>query len=310
MRRLIILLLLLSLTLACLPATSATPTSSTKSPAPTSVSLQVLGAHHATFELHFEGDYDWTYHLDSRTDGNAMAYDLHIEGVKASQNPGDVRIVVEDDIAKMRGPGTDDACVQFPSDLDLGLSLLTPDDLIPLQGDGDSLRSAGVEIIVGREATHYTLRLPSLGSWRDVEIDIWEDVATGATLRYDLRAAGTDPLFDAGEGVLSGQFMVNEIEQQTIEPIPGCETDLPLPPDAMRLVKMPGLVSFESASTSDEIVAFYQAKLAEAGWVPTTEPETGIDAILLSYQRGEQTLDINIETHGAGVHVELLLSEE
>jgi hypothetical protein len=307
MRRLIVLLLLLPLTFACLPAASST---STEPPAPTRVSLQALGTCHSTFEAHFKGAYTWTYHLESRTDGSAMAYDLHIEGVKASQNPGDVRIVIEGDIARMRGPGTDDACMQFPSDLDLGLSLLTPDDLIPLPGAEGSLRSAGVEVIVGREATHYTLRQPSLGSWRDVEVDIWEDVATGAVLRQDLRAAGVDPLFDAGEGMLTGKFVVDDIGPQTIEPVTGCEIDLPLPPDATRLVKMPGLVAFESTSTPEETVAFYQAALAEAGWVPTTEPESGTDAILLSYQRGEQTLDINIESHETGVHVELLLGEE
>jgi hypothetical protein len=310
MRRLIILLPMLLLTFACLPAASPASTSSIKLPPPTSISLQALGTYHAIFEVQFEGVYNWTYHLESRTDGSAMAYDLHIEGVKASQNPGDVRIVVEGDIAKMRGPGTDDACMQFPSDLDLGLSLLTPDDLIPLQGAEDSLRSTGIEIVAGREATHYTLRLSNLGGWRDVEVDIWEDVATGAVLRHDLRAAGTDPLFDAGEGVLSGQFVVNDIGPQTIEPILGCEIDLPLPPDATRVIKMPGLVAFESTTTPNEIVDFYHATLEETGWEAASEPETGVDAILLSYQRGEQTLDINIESHGAGVHVELLLSEE
>jgi hypothetical protein len=117
-------------------------------------------------------------------------------------------------------------------------------------------------------------------------------------------------LFDAGEGVLSGRFVVDDIGPQTIEPISGCETDLPLPPDATRLVKMPGLIAFESTATPDEIVAFYQAALAEAGWVPTAGPETGVDAILLSYRHGEQTLDINIESRETGVHVELLLGEE
>lgn len=310
MRRLIILLPMLLLTFACLPAASPTPKSSIKLPPPTSISLQALGTYHALFEVQFEGVYNWTYRLESRTDGSATAYDLHIEGVKASQNPGDVRIVVEGDIAKMRGPGTDDACMQFPSDLDLGLALLAPDDLISLQGAEDSLRATGVETVAGREATHYTLRLSSLGDWRDVEVDIWEDVATGTVLRHDLRAAGTDPLFDAGEGVLSSQFVVDDIGPQTIEPVPGCETDLPLLPDATRIVKMPGLVAFESTATPNEIVDFYQAALAEAGWESAAEPETGVDAILLSYRREGQTLDINIESHEAGTHVELLLGEE
>lgn len=316
MRHLLILLPLL-FALACLPTTTATfvshtpPAPSTEpTPAQSSPNSQTLDAYHATFEIRFEGTYTWIYHLESRTDGGATAYDLHIEGVEAPQNPGDVRVVLEGDVVRMRGPATDDTCVQFPSDLDLGRSFLSPDDLIPPQEVEAALRPVGIETIIGREATHYTLRQPSLADWQNVEIDIWKDTTSGTTLRYDLRAAGPDPLFDAGEGALSFQFAVSDIGPQTIEPIAGCEIDLPLPPGATRLVKMPGLVAFESTATSDEIVAFYQIALAEAGWEPLAEPETGVDAILLSYRRDGETMDINIEIRAAGVYVELLLSKE
>lgn len=316
MRHLLILLPLL-FALACLPTTTATSVphapaapSIKPTPAQPSPNPQTLDTYHATFEIHFEGAYTWTYQLESRTDGSATAYDLHIEGVEASQNPGDVRVVLEGDVVRMRGPATDDACVQFPSDLDLGRSFLSPDDLIPPQEVAAALRPVGTETIIGKEATHYTLRQPSLADWQNVEIDVWKDTTSGATLRYDLRAAGPDPLFDAGEGVLSFQFVVSDTGPQTIEPITGCEIDLPLPPDATRLVRMPGLVAFESATKSNEIVAFYQTALAEVGWEPLAEPETGVDAILLSYRRAGEVLDINIEIREAGVYVELLLSKE
>ncbi len=314
MRYLLIFLPLL-FALACLPTAAVTPISSTK-PAPTQLSpaLQMPDTYHATFEMRFEGTYTWVYHLESRVgsgaDGGATAYDLHIEGVEASQNPGDVRVVLEGDVVKMRGPATDDACVQFPSDLDLGQSFLTPDDLIPIQEVEAALHPVGTETIAERETTHYTLRQPNLAGWQNVEIDVWKDTASGATLRYDLHVQGMDPLFDAGEGTLSGQFVVNDIGPQTIEPITGCEIDLPLPPDATRLVRMPGLVAFESAATPDEIVAFYRTALAEAGWEPLAEPEHGVDAVLLSYRRDGETLDVNIENRETGVYVELLLNEE
>jgi hypothetical protein len=320
MRHLLILLPLL-FALACLPIVTATSVSHTPAtpsteptPAQPSPDSQTFDAYHATFEIHFQGTYTWIYHLEIRTDGSAgggaTAYDLHIEGVEGPQNPGDVRVVLEGDVVRMRGPATDDACIQLPSDLDLGRSFLSPDDLIPPQEIETALRPVGTETITGREATRYTLRQPSLADWQNVEIDIWKDTTSGATLRYDLRAAGPDPLFDAGEGVLSFQFVVSDIGPQTIEPITGCEISLPLPPDATRLVRMPGLVACESAATPEEVIAFYQTALAEAGWEPLTEPETGVDAILLSYHRDGKTLDINIEIREAGVYVELLLSEE
>jgi hypothetical protein len=117
---------------------------------------------------------------------------------------------------------------------------------------------------------------------------------------------GSDPLFGAGEGVLSGQFLVNDVGPQTIEPITGCEIDLPLPPDATRLVSLPGLIAFESTTTPTETINFYQAALAEAEWESLADPQIGTDAILLSYRRGEQMLEINIEASDEGLHVELL----
>jgi hypothetical protein len=237
-----------------------------------------------------------------------MAYDLHIEGIEPPQNPGDVRVVIDGDVAKMRGPATGDACMQFPSDFDLERSFLSPEGLLPAQQIEDALRIIGEDVVAGRSATHLTLRQSEIAGWQDAEVDVWKDDATGVALRYDLHLTGPDPLFDAGQGTLVGQFVIVEVGPQVIEPIAGCEIALPLPPNATQLVSMPGLVSFESASTTEQMVAFYQNALPEEGWTPTSEPETGVDAILLSYRRDGQTLDINIETDEETVRVELLLS--
>jgi hypothetical protein len=115
-------------------------------------------------------------------------------------------------------------------------------------------------------------------------------------------------LFDAGTGTISARFTVIDVGPQTIAPIVGCEIDLPLPPSATQVIIMPDLIAFESTAQSDEIVSFYQAALLEAGWESTAEPQTGADAILLSYRRGDENVDINIETRETGVHVELLLN--
>ncbi len=295
-----------------LPLPTETPLSSTETPPPTytGLALESLGAYRATFEIHFEGSFDWAYHLETRTDGSIVEYRLHLEGLNVSRNPGDVRVVIEGDTVRIRGPGTGDECMQFPSDLDLGLSFLTPDDLITPEAFQGLLDALDTEIISGTEATHHTFRQDSLGDWRDLEVDLWQDNATGAVLRYDLRAIGPDPLFDAEEGVLSGQFLVNDVGPQTIEAITGCEIDLPLPPDAARLARLPGLITFESVSTLTETVAFYQTALVEAGWTSLAEPQIGADAILLSYGRGARTLEINIEASDEGVNVELLLGED
>jgi hypothetical protein len=321
MRRVFVLLLALAAVLACAPVAPPTPLP-TASPSPTlltetpvtytytGLGLEVLDGYHAIFEIRFAGDYEWAYRLETRTDRSAVEHTLHLEGISASRDPGDVRVVTEEKIARMRGPGTDDECLQFPADFDLGTSFLTPDDLIDPEGFRVVPTALGIETVAGIETTRYVLRQTDLGEWRNVQVNLWVDKESGAALRYDLRAAGPDPLFDAGGGVLTGQLVVTETGPQTIEPVEGCEIDLPLPPDATRLVKLPGMVAFDSAATPDETVAFYQLALTDAGWEAVAAPETGIDATLLSYHRGAQTLAVNVEATDAGVHVELLLDVE
>jgi len=300
MRRLLIALSVVP-ALAC-SLTGSGPAGSEAPPNYVGLGLEALGAYSAGFEIRFAGDYEWVYELETRTDGQAVEYNLHLEGVSDTRNPGDVRAVIEGDTGRMRGPGTGDECLQFPSDLDLGLSFLSPDDLIEPQSLQEPPTALGSETIAGVEAVHYTLSQASLEHWHDLEMDLWRDEASGAVLRYDLSVAGPDPLFDAGEGRLSWQFLVDEIGPQVIEPVAGCEVNLPLPPDAARLVKLPGLIAFESSSPPSEIVLFYQTELAEAGWEPLTEPQAGADATLLSYRSDTQTLEINIEARGDGAY--------
>jgi hypothetical protein len=308
MRRAIILLLVLT---AICSGCSKPPVSPTPSAERTQVyaglGLENLEAYHARFEVRFEGDFEWLYLVETRTDGRALEHSLHLEGVGAARNPGDVRLVVEGGNARMRGPGTDDECLQFPASLDLGLQFLTPNDLIRPAELGRLPEAAGSEAIAGVKTTRYSLSRTDLDGWCDLEVGLWLDEGSGAVLRYDLRAAGSDPLFDAGDGVISGQFVVEDVGPQTIEPVAGCEIDLPLPPDATDLIKLPGgLIVFESTVDAVEISAFYQAEMTEAGWDPLEESQVGVDAFVLTYGRNGDTVQINIETRDGGAHVELL----
>lgn len=84
MRRLPILLL--ALTVACSPATSPSPSPSAETvPTYTGLGLEALSAYNATFEMSFADAPDWSYHLETRTDGHAVEYRLHLEGLSAAR---------------------------------------------------------------------------------------------------------------------------------------------------------------------------------------------------------------------------------
>lgn len=303
MRRLLILI-------PCLIAACAVPQSAPSAAEPPltypALGWEALGSYHARFEMRFEGTTDWRYLLETRADGEKVEYQLHLEGVESASNPGDVRVVVGDGITRMRGPGTDDECFQFPSDLALAPSFLTPEDVLSPETFWSLLEPVGSETVAGRQALHYTAEATTVGGWRDVEADVWLDETTDDLLRYELRAAGADPLFGGGEGVLSGRFRVNEVGRQEIEPIAGCEIDLPIPADATRLVRLPDLITFESPSPPDQVAVFYLWALPKAGWMPLSDPQSSEEGVSFSYRRGGQVLDVTLVSSGGLTYVELL----
>lgn len=265
-----------------------------------------LANYMATYDLNFNGSYDWAYDLITRFDGEFTEYSLHIEGVESSQYLGDLRLVTDGKTSRMSGPGTDNECFMFPSDFELGPTFQNPDDLLsPLIVD-QILTLIGEESIREFESVYYTAEESRVGVWQELHIDLWLNQAETAALQYLFAATGLDPLFDAGEGQISASFKVTEIGEQVIEPIPGCEIEFQIPMGARQLVRFPDLVSFEINSSAEDIMIFYQATLEVEGWQELTNPQRGVDAILLTFIKGDELLDINIEIGSSGVSVDLI----
>jgi hypothetical protein len=266
-----------------------------------------LGAYAATLEINFKGSYTWSYVLKTFFDGELIEYRLEYAGLKPSDDIGGVRMVSDGETSRMIGPGTDNECFLFPSDYDTELSFFNPDDILDPFLANEGLEEIGSDTIADIQADHYAAQNNSLGPWEDVQVDIWLSSSDENTLLYEMGASGSDPLFDAGEGRISINYLVKEIADQTIEPITDCVIPVPLPENVTRLVNFPGLVSFESDSSSREIVAFYQSALPREGWQEASPLEEGKDAVLMTYKRGEGLMQINIELRSGGVEVEILI---
>jgi hypothetical protein len=267
--------------------------------------LEELSSYHAYFYLHFEGDKDWIYQLELRSDGESKEYLLHVEGVTSSQDIGDVRLVEQGEIRRIQGPATGGYCWQFQSDMDLGPAFLTPDDLFKPQNLTQPLVEAGGGRIAGAEATRYVVHQDALGVWRDLELEIWLHDVREAVLRYDLETEGEDPLFGAGEGVLSGHFEVMDLEKPEIKEIPPCNVSVPLPEQMDDLLIVSGLISFESEMSLEELVAFFEDALPKKHWKEAESPVGEEGATVLSYKRGKETMEIVIKRIEQGVKVEI-----
>jgi hypothetical protein len=301
MRRIAVLMLIVaSLMAGCSSAAED------ETPLYAGMNLESLEGYTAVFDLTFEGDRLWSYHLETQAGQDSFAYELSLDGLSSMQDPGDVRLVHSDGTNRMRGEGTDDECVQFPDSSDIGMLFLTPDEIFnPNMLDEPMIAFEETEV-AGEEAIHYTLQQSSLLTWQDISLELWISVDDGATLRYDLTADGPDPLFSGGEGHLVGQFRVTDIGEQSIIPIEGCQIDFPLPDDHAQLIILPDLVAFESEMTPQSLATWYQDALDEAGWSPLAEAQTTDTGFQLSYQRGDEAAQIKITATDVGSQVEII----
>jgi hypothetical protein len=268
--------------------------------------VAALGPGRAIFRLEFEGPRPWVYLLETRWHEQAGEYRLALDGLPLRQDPGDVRVVEQNGQRWMTGPGVEDGCWIFPADLERGPSFLTPDNLFDPAEVTARLQVVGDEQVLGRAARHHRLRSSDLGAWGAVAIDIWLDVETGATLRYELQAEGRDTLFGTGDGVLRGVYEVIEIGPQSFGPVEGCDIDLPLPEGVRRLMRLPGLVAFENEASAEMLLEFYARELAAQGWSTIEPPAQVGGAVVMVLAREGERLRLTLQALTDGVRVELL----
>ena len=258
------------------------------------------------FEITFEGDPGWQYRLTVRQAEAAVERRLVIEGVEDTRDPGDVRMVTAQGVTRMRGPGTEDQCLQFPEQMEVNVTLLSPDDILPPKEFTESMELLGQEQVVGFDANHYAVEQAELDAWQQVRADIWISRAGSTVVQYELEALGWDPYFGAGWGQLSGRYQLLEVGQQAIEPIEGCQVDLPLPDSTRNLVVLPEVVAFGSEQTLEELTAFYQERLEQDGWRALAQEERTSGAAVLNYLRDAERLTVTIRRFNEGTQVELL----
>lgn len=276
-------------------------------PAPTyqGVGLDNLDQYAASFVVSMQTEKPWTYRLSLHRSGEVREFVLHLEGVDPAKNPGDVRLVSDGITSRMRGEGTDDLCMQFPTDMLGAPKFLLPDDLIVPAELAGQLVSAAVEDMAGAQVLRQTADHAALTGWEDVQAEVLTSLQDGKVRQVSMNAQGADALFGSGKGALSAEYKLESTEPQQIEPIAGCEVDLPLTDDAASLIIMPGMVSYETALSMNDTVAFYTGALEEQGWLKYDTTKSSQDSSVMSYRRGEESLEITIRALASGCRVQL-----
>lgn len=255
-----------------------------------------LGSYTSTFDVQFYGPTHWAYQLTTRKTAKLREMSLHIIGITGANNPGDVRLVTDGTTSWMIGPGTDNECVQFPNKQGMDPTMIYPEGLVTVKDLPQILSLSGEEKVAGRTGLHYTGKAATMNGWNDAQIDVWQDKANQSLLQFNMQATGDDQIFNTGKGKLTARYETTALDGAPIEPVKGCEIAVPLPPTAKKVVRLPGMASFESSAKPEEIRAFYEAQLPAANWTVKDAPAQAEGATILSYQRAKETVEVHIET--------------
>jgi hypothetical protein len=266
------------------------------------MSLANLEGFSAVFTLSFDGSKDWLYQVETRYDGELIEYNLHIEGVDTTQNPGDLRLVNTSGTNRMIGPGTDNTCVQFPDQMRTGVLFLSPVDVINPDVLIDNWTIEEGQTYLNREVAFYNTGQDYYYGWEDIEVSFILDSATGAILGYVFDAAGGDPLYGYGGGEIHGEFTVVEIGPQEIEPVEGCEFPFPLPDDAYDIIILPGVFSYQSSLGPVRTDRHFGQVLPPLGW--------SRDTAQINDEVREGFLIYISDTHTLTIHIQALNPED
>ena len=262
----------------------------------TGLTREGFDAYSSTFTVQFDGPTDWVYRLQLRKSASQREYNLHIEGVDRSFNPGDVRMVTDGATTWMSGAGTDNTCVQFPNNTGMDPEFILPETLTPMDQLVSLLKYVKDEPILAKTGEHWNGSGLTIGNWQNASVDVWIEKSGQTLLRWNLQASGDDPFFGAGAGTLKASYEVSDLSAPTIEPVTGCEIAVPLPDSAVKVVRLPGIASFETSASSKDIQTFYQTILPQEDWAEAEPPVQAAGVMALSYRRGAETVLIQIRS--------------
>ncbi len=174
---------------------------------------------------------------------------------------------------------------------------------------------AGTETINAVQTIHYTFDQRALGQEELAEStgEMWVASEAGYVVKYVLSTTANADYFGEGiEGTLSYDYELTQINQPVEitlpEDCPPGMVEAPQMSDATDVVNMPGVLSYETGSTLQDVVAFYQQKLPEIGWAALGEPSITDTSALLAFTKEDQALTVNITAENGVTSVLIGLS--
>ena len=166
---------------------------------------------------------------------------------------------------------------------------------------------AGTEEMNGTSANHFTFDQGALGQGNSATStgEMWVAADGGYVVKYVQTTKAKADFFGEGiEGTLSLDYELAAVNQTVTVALPvGCPAGLlsgPTLPDASNIESVPGVLTFDTASSLADVATFYQNAVPSLGWTPGDDPTMSDTTLLVEFTRGDETLSIDATTD-AGV---------
>jgi len=176
--------------------------------------------------------------------------------------------------------------------------------------------AAGSETVNGVAANHYTFDERALGQLGLTKSkgELWVSAVGGFIVRYKVAARANAVYFGAGiKGTLTWDYELTGAGQpvaiQLLTECPAGLVNAPLLPDATAVRRLPGLLSFSTASGVANAAAFYQKQIPLLGWKPVGTPFISDTLGLLDYAQGAKTMKLVITGTG-GTTVQIMVGSQ
>jgi hypothetical protein len=171
------------------------------------------------------------------------------------------------------------------------------------------------ETVNGILCRHYVFDETSI-AWTVLaraEGEAWIAVDGDYVVKYTMEAEGRNPASQE-EGHVEWEYQVRDVNAPiTIEPPAGCETtasEFPIMPDATNMSTFGGMVNYESSSSFDDVLAFYQEQMEAEGWSDTGNSFTSSGNAMLSYTQDGRTATVTLSGADGTVSVIVMSGDE
>ncbi|HET7144981.1 MAG TPA: hypothetical protein VFI68_13260 [Anaerolineales bacterium] len=175
---------------------------------------------------------------------------------------------------------------------------------------------AGSETVNDLAATHYTFNQRALGQQDLTESsgEFWLASDGGYLIRYLLTTKAGENYFGEGiEGTVTFDYEISEVNAITGIDLPddcplALPYDIPILPDAKNVQRVIGSISYQTASTPKEVLAFYQEQLPPFGWVVSEgSPEASDTSGYIYFTQGNKTMIITSDAGETGTYVRIVV---